>query len=140
MTRSFFLSAVAFGIVFAVTFGAIVTGYYTFGPMIETRFFPVTTKIEIRDLQEVEGGIQFRFAYRKLRACELVTTSLLIGDVQRDFYAIPNQPGEDSTTRSPGQQLSRVWFSDIASLEGAEIRFIHRCPPTPWLSVTKVYP
>lgn len=135
------LKAVALGIVFAVTFGAVVAGYYTAGPMVETAFFPVTSKITVRDLREVPGGIAFRFEYRKIRNCELVTTALMIGDVQRVFRVVPGQEAPDaSPVREPGLQVSRMWFADVSSLDGAEIRFIHRCPPTPWLTVTKVYP
>jgi hypothetical protein len=56
------VSMIAAGVVFALTFGAILAGYYTVGPMVETQFFPVTTKVTILDQQPVEGGIQFRFS------------------------------------------------------------------------------
>ncbi len=135
------LKAIGLAIVFALTFGAVVAGYYTAGPWVETQLFPVTSKVTIHDLKEVPGGLTFRFSYRKLRNCELVTTALMIGDVQRVFRVVPGQDeAGDNQRREPGVQLSRLWFADIPALEGVEIRFIHRCVPTPWLSVTRVYP
>ena len=96
-------AAILYGVVFSVVFGGIVSAYYTIAPMVETQFFPVTSKLEILD-----------------------------------FYVKPRQP--DNSIRAVGQQVSRVHFAAVPFLDTAEIRFVHRCPPSIWLTTTEAYP
>lgn len=108
-------------------------------PTLEGMALPVTTKIEIvGGVERGWDGIDFRFAYTKLRNCELLGTDVRgPGGKFVYFYPLPQQGAPQ--TRGLGPQVSNKWHLGADSLEGLQMTFIHRCQPL-WVTVTKVWP
>lgn len=105
---------------------------------IEGGIFPVTSKVTIVEQHPVDGGLDIRFVYSKIRTCELVGTSLQIGGQEIGFDPVLNGISSPPT-RLPGQQVSRLWHVATPTLKGAEMWFVHRCHFL-WLTATQVLP
>ena len=107
-------------------------------PAFEGLILPVTTKIgPVNPVVTNDGGLEFRFQYTKLRACEYLGTEARLAGYHVDFYPAPGQ--QSSGTRTTGAQLSQLWHLSNPTLNGVTIFFTHRCSPL-WLTQTMVYP
>ena len=112
-----------------------------YGPLmtqLEGQLLPVTSKVTIiADEAAPGGGRNIRFSYVKHRACEIVGTSLRIGEQEVGFEPAVND--NMPRTRLPGQQVSRLWHVSADDLTGVELWFTHRCHIF-WLTSTQVFP
>lgn len=112
-----------------------------YGPFMTTfegQVWPVTSKIRIVEQHvDTDGGLIVRFAYTKYRFCELVGTTMTIGNQEIGFAPVAGSGAP--TTRSPGLQVSRLWKVDSPTLDGVSLWFISRCHPF-WLTLTQVMP
>ncbi len=108
-------------------------------PMIDGFILPVTTKISpVHPVVTDDGGLEFKFQYTKLRACEYLGTEARLSGYHVDFGLAPGQL-QMGGTRSTGAQISQLWHLDNPTLQGVTIYFLHRCMPL-WISQTQVYP
>jgi hypothetical protein len=136
--------------VFCATVIAITTAFtvYVVGPVIETRFFPVVSKLTINSLgRSPEGYAVVSAEFTKLRDCEYIGLAWFRGTPSTDFERVPviimRQPGDTSgPTRPVGRQRSGPW---IVHMPPEEIRgnsfaqLHHRCHGF-WLTTTAFYP
>lgn len=131
------------GLLAAVTLGFII---WTFGPRIETAFFPVTSEIydvEFATLPNGRTAIQYKFD--KFRGeCEFVAWVAFAG--QRSGLNIPLLPRRlndtDEIVRFPtGEARGRPWSfaaSEDTLRTDTRMKFVHRCHPF-WLSTTWIW-
>lgn len=110
--------------------------YATTFPRFDGWLFPVTSKVELLDVQPTDGGVTVRLAYTKLRDCEYLGSTMDRDGMPVDFYPVT---GGQPTTLATGRHLSRPWFVGSADISGLHLRFVHRCNPL-YLTVTDVYP
>lgn len=135
------------GICAAITFFAVVFIVFTVGPQLETRFWPVVSKLKILSIEEVAGQSQLTARFTKFRNCEYIGLSWfrgrLDGNFERVRVTILRQPGDDgSPNRPPGTQTSGPWLVAIppADLRGNSFaRLSHRCHFL-WLTTTDFWP
>jgi hypothetical protein len=107
-------------------------------PPLEGMIAPVTTKVTFIDQTPVEGGLNVRMAYVKMRDCEIIGVSLDKNGVPIEFSPVSGST-DKLLTKGTGPQISRVWFVGNDSTNGLRLRFVHRCTPL-WTVVTIAYP
>lgn len=109
--------------------------YGQFMPYFEGAVWPVTTPISILSTTPADDGLDIRFAYSKLRACERIGAYIKQGTMEVGFEPI----GSDPSTIGLGISISRLWHVELKTLTRAEIWFVYRCNPL-WITISKVYP
>lgn len=121
---------------------------FTVGPPLETRLFPVTSKISIVTIEpHGERGTDFTFTFEKRRwrdGCELVGFEVFRTD--RAFapgFTPYKVNGKPVTSNAAGAFASSVWRIDEltpAVVQGAvRMEWRHRCHPF-WITRTLIYP
>jgi hypothetical protein len=122
--------------------------FFTIGPAVETRFFPVVGKLQILRIDELPDGKSAIYAaFRKKRNCEYIGIAWYLGSRLVSFERVPlilyRQPGDDASPNRPiGFQKAGPWevaipADEIRSNSFAELS--HRCHAF-WISTTEFYP
>jgi hypothetical protein len=112
------------------------------GPQMSTwegMILPVTTKVDWVDVTPAADGVEFRFAYSKLRSCEFVNVVMEDAKGREVTLDLVDRLAPPPSTRLIGKQVSRLWHADIPTLDGVKLFFVHRCSPL-WLTVTQGAP
>lgn len=129
-----------------VTLSAILT---VIGPTIETRMFPVVSKLTI--LSAIPGPdpntTQIEVAFDKLRDCEYIGLSWYHSPRGKPFERVPvmlmRKPSDNSDPNRPlGYQQAGPWVIGVAPSELRTNSFAilsHRCHQW-WLSRTEFFP
>ena len=131
------ISLLAFKIVCAVIiFFASSFTIYTVGPAIETKWFPVVSKLRIIDVSEDENGNAVILAeFTKLRDCEYLGLAWFRGKPDKRFERVPvilmRQEGDTSSPNRPtGSQRAGPWVIGMSPAEvpkGSFARLYHTC-------------
>jgi len=139
-----FITGAFTGIAFFATLYTI----WVVGPPIETRFYPVVSKLQILSMKEAPGGETILMAeFKKLRACDFLGIAWFRKQDDGTFERVPVQllrrPGDISSPNRPeGAQRSGPWIigmppSDIPTNSFA--RLSHTCHKM-WTTTTDFYP
>lgn len=132
----------------AVTIFCVVAAIYTAGPALETKYWPVVSKLRIISTEETpEGFIKLRVQFTKLRACEYIGLAWYVGERPDNFERVavsvmrdPHDVG--SPNRPLGTQKAGPWIVAISSADFYSNSFAqlqHRCHPF-WTTTTEFYP
>jgi hypothetical protein len=131
-----------------VAFFGMVFTVYAIGPSIETRLFPVVSKLEIVSIQSAGANqTEVRAAFRKIRDCEYVGISWFVGNRAKDYERVTVQlmrdPNDTSSPNRPlGYQRAGPWVIGVPPQElqnNSFARLVHRCHPF-WPSMTEFFP
>lgn len=122
-----------------------VMAIFTFGPLLETKFFPVYSKFQLINATASDKGTSAQFMFTKFRNCDPQGWAFFNGELGQAFYQIPVNihGGPDVRIRPLGTQQSYVYEfhnvtpEQLASTVFAEI-YSH-CHPL-WLTRSIVYP
>lgn len=122
----------------------IVLGYIilvSFGPRIETSYFPVVMDAEVM-AQQVAGPDEYRLriAFTKVRACEYRGLQWFAGHPDESFESATLRIDEETGTRPVGRNLSQWWI--VALPPGTVWQFgvvEHECG-FPWTTRTILGP
>lgn len=132
----------------AIIFFAVAFTVYTIGPIIETRWFPAVSKLQILSLTATaEGGSVLHAQFTKLRGCEYLGIAWFRGSSSGEFERVPivllRREGDTSSPDRPqGTQRAGPW---IVSLPPEELRknsfaqLSHRCHGF-WVTKTDFWP
>lgn len=143
-----FVFAAAAGFCAAIIFACTLYFVFMVGPAVETRFFPVVSKLTVTSLAADETGQAVIGAqFTKLRDCEYLGIAWYRGSPSGQFERVPvilqRQEGDTSSPNRPtGTQRAGPW---IIGMPPAEIpgnsfaRLSHRCHPF-WVTTTDFYP
>jgi hypothetical protein len=107
-------------------------------PPLEGALAPVTTKVAFIQQTPVEGGLNVRMSYEKLRDCQILGVSMDKNGVPVEFEPVVGSV-DALVTRGTGPQISRLWFVGNDNVTDVRLRWIHRCSPL-WTVVTVAYP
>lgn len=107
-------------------------------PPLDGMVWPVTDKVRFTNQVAVDGGLNVRMAYNKLRDCQIIGVSMDNNGVPVDFEPVAGSI-DTLSTRGTGPQISRLWFAGTDDLKGVRLRWIHRCNPL-WETVTVAFP
>jgi hypothetical protein len=131
-----------------VVFFGLVFTVYAVGPAIETKFFPVVSKLEILSIQPtVTNQTEVRAAFRKIRDCEYIGISWFAGNREKDYERVTVQlmrdPSDTSSPNRPlGYQRAGPWIIGIPPFEVRNksfARLMHKCHPF-WTTTTDFFP
>jgi len=115
----------------------------TFGPAIETRFFPVYSKFELVSADETEGGTVAQFRYEKLRECPAQGFAWYVGELgaaSRQIVVEPVNPVNGP--RGVGAHVTTPYLMDVDLRhikDGMRAEIFNRCHAF-WVSRTEIYP
>lgn len=132
----------------AVIFFSTILTIYTLGPEIETRFFPVVSKLTIERMEPVNERTTSVYAYfNKLRNCDYLGIAWYHGQRNTGFERVPlilmRAAGDDSSPNRPvGAQRSGPWVVSIPMDQVRDNSFVqltHQCHPF-WPTTTEFYP
>ncbi len=131
-----------------IVFGLIFT-LFTLGPPVETRFFPVVSKLRILKIEQFPTGesvVQAEF--NKLRPCEYVGIAWYkrnaeLGDFERVPVILQRAPGDRSSPNRPeGVQRAGPWLISLSPDDVRDRSFAqltHRCHAL-WVTTTDFWP
>jgi hypothetical protein len=131
-----------------ILFFSFVFTVYAIGPALETRFFPVVSKLEILSIRPTEDGrTEVRAAFRKIRDCEYIGMSWFVGkrpdDFERVAVVLMRDPNDTSSPNRPvGYQKAGPWIIGlpIDQVKGNSFaQLVHRCHPF-WTTTTDFFP
>lgn len=140
----FAIKVLCAGIILVAVFFTVLT----VGPAVETRFFPVVSKLRITQIRSDPEGNSLVYAnFRKLRECEYIGIAWYHGNPAGEFERIPvvllRKDGDTSSPNRPlGLQKSGPWIISVPPDElkaNSFARLSHRCNPL-WVSTTDFYP
>ena len=132
----------------AVIFFSTLVTIYTVGPALETRYFPVVSKLVIERMEAIDDHTTKVYAYfNKLRGCTYVGIAWFQGQRDKGFARVPlilqRQEGDTSNPNRPvGAQRSGPWIVSIPIDEVEKNSFVqltHICLPY-WPTTTEFYP
>ena len=132
------------GIIAAV----LIVTFFVSLPKMESRYWPVTSPLEITRVEPATGGRSIVYAtFEKKRQCDYVGIAWgerqADGSVDRVAIELLRQPGDvGSPNRPVGKQSSGPWVIGIAPdfiRQLSVVELYHRCHPF-WTSVTPFYP
>ncbi len=121
---------------------------YAVGPAIETKYFPVVSKLEILSIKELpDGQTEIRAAFRKIRDCEYVGVSWFAGSRSEGFERVSvvlmREKGDTSSPNRPvGYQRAGPWIIGVSPddlRKGSFAQLVHRCHPF-WTTTTDFFP
>jgi hypothetical protein len=128
--------------------GGMVFTLFTVGPSLETRWFPVVSKLEVLSIEPYgEGQSLIRAAFQKKRDCEYIGAAWFVGDRATEFERVSlvlmRSEGDTSSPNRPlGYQRAGPWIVGVPPYELRNRSFAtltHRCHPF-WNSVTNFFP
>lgn len=122
--------------------------FWVIGPSIETRHFPVVSKLRIVSIAENAHGDSVIMAeFTKLRACEFLGLAWYRGKQTEGFERVPvillRREGDRSSPNRPtGFQRSGPWQIGIppAEIEGNSFAQLHHRCHSFWVTTTDFYP
>lgn len=129
-------------------FFAFVFTVYAIGPSLETRYWPVVSKLDVLSIRETAAGhTEIKAGFRKLRDCEYIGLVWFLGsrpdDFQRVSVILQREAGDTSSPNRPiGYQKAGPWIIGMspADLRGKSFaQLVHRCHPF-WMTTTEFYP
>lgn len=135
-------------VLYSVTFCFTVTSLLLIAPYVETRWFPVVSKMQISEMNALTPERTAVYAsFEKLRDCDYVGIAWFHGSRKTGFERVPIQllraPGDISSPNRPlGRQTSGPWIVDIPIGEIRNNSFVelyHHCTPL-WITATEFYP
>lgn len=140
----FFVKTFAASVIF------IMTGFIVFvvGPVIETKFLPPVSKLQILSMEATpDGQTIIHAAFVKHRDCEYIGIAWYRGTRATGFERVPiilqRSPGDDSSPNRPvGYQTAGPWIVDMPMSEiknNSFVELFHRCHAF-WLTRTEFYP
>lgn len=117
---------------------------WTVGPIIETAYAPVTSKLTIIAHREVKDGTVIQFEYSKTRPCEFIPSKFewYQGHERRAGVLLYKWEDDKISSNPTGKYVSDPWF---VGLTWGEIQYnstaywSHKCHPL-WDSVTRIWP
>lgn len=118
------------------------------GPSLETRFWPVVSKLQVLSVEATPDGFtKVKAGFNKLRDCEYIRIAWYAGDRSRSFEQVPvtlqRAPGDNGSPNRPlGYQRAGPWIIGITPAElkqGSFAQLSHRCHPF-WTTITEFYP
>ena len=131
-----------------ITVLTILYSFFMVGPAIETKWFPVLSKMQVLEVQPLTDQTSaVRAEFTKLRNCEYLGIAWYHGSQQKDFDRISMVPIRDpddtsSPNRPVGTQRAGPWRLTMPAGEVRQNSFVqafHRCHPF-WTTVTDFYP
>jgi hypothetical protein len=131
-----------------ITFLTLLYSFFMVGPAIESRWFPVLSKMQVLELQSLTDQTSaVRAEFTKLRNCEYLGIAWYHGSQQKDFERISMVPIRDpddtsSANRPVGTQRAGPWRLTMPAdevLRNSFVQAFHRCHPF-WTTVTDFYP
>ena len=99
----------------ALTFFATLYAIWIVGPPLETRFWPVVSKLQIISMEPAPDGFtKIRAGFNKLRDCEYVGIAWFVGDrsisFERVVVALNRDPKDTGSPNRPlGYQRAGPW-------------------------------
>ncbi len=145
--KSRFWFRAALSCMYAIIFASTLMIIYTAGPWLETRFWPVVSKLTILQT-EMTGPAQTKiWAYfTKMRACDYIGIAwyqIEGDDVIRVPLQLLREPGDLSSPNRPiGSTKAGPWIVDIPRdlvKSKSYVELQHRCHPF-WVTTTEFYP
>lgn len=142
------IKAVASAIIFACTLMSI----FTLGPAVETRLFPVVSKLNLLSVEREGDNTLVKADFTKLRPCEYIgitwfrhTLAPDGADLEQRIPVILRRDPDD--TSSPNRPLGRTiagpW--ELVGVTPEQVKgesvalLYHRCHPF-WTTTTEFYP
>ncbi|WP_438752078.1 hypothetical protein [Pararhizobium sp. O133] len=131
-----------------IIFFALAFTLFAVGPVLETRYWPVVSKLQILSIDATaDGQTRIDAAFRKLRDCEYLGLSWFVGDRPNEFERVAvqlmRQAGDTSSPDRPvGYQRAGPWIVGLSpdDLKGRSFaRLTHRCHPF-WPTTTEFFP
>ncbi len=132
---------------YAIIFASTLMIIYTVGPWLETKYWPVVSKLTILQMETVNERQTKIWAYfTKMRACEYV--GIAWNKIEgKDLVRVPLQllrdPDDVSSPNRPiGSTKAGPWIVDIPIdlvKANSYVELQHRCHFA-WLSITEFYP
>jgi len=132
----------------SIAFFSLIFTVFAVGPALETRYWPVVSKVEIISIEAGVGDTTIvRAAFRKLRDCEYVGTAWYEGtrpdNFERVSMTVLREPGDTSSPSRPvGQQKAGPWVIGMpldSLLNKSFAQLTHRCHPF-WMTTTNFFP
>jgi hypothetical protein len=132
----------------AIIFVMTLFTVFAAGPLIETRFWPPVSKLQILSMTATtDGRTIIRADFTKLRDCEYVGIAWYRGTRDGNFERVPvilqREPGDQSSPDRPlGRQTAGPWIiavplDEIRTNSFAEL--FHHCHPF-WMTRTEFFP
>ena len=116
---------------------ALVPSFFTLGPVVETRFFPVTTRAQVADPYTDGDGVLFHVRFEKLRSCEFIGLAWYEGDFRLRLDFEPDTGGPVS--RPTGPHVIGPWrVAQLRDLHQTHAWAMHRCHPL-WVTFTRFF-
>jgi len=122
--------------------------FYTAGPGLETKYWPVVSKLQVLTEEVFDGNsVKIRVQFTKLRDCDYIGMAWYVGvrpdDFERVAVQLMREPGDAGSPNRPlGTQRSGPWILAMTQEEFRYTSFArleHRCHPF-WTSITDFYP
>lgn len=120
----------------------LVLAFFTVGPWIETKYFPVYSKFTIVESQQTPEGLQMVARFTKKRNCDPQGYGWFVGDFgalrQVRLHTLPGY----TIHRPLGTQLTQPFVVKeltVADLANIYAEVYHRCHPL-WITRTVIYP
>lgn len=133
----------------AIIFASALFAIFIVGPAVETRWFPVVSKLRITKVMTgEEAGTSVVYAeFSKKRDCEYVGIAWFQGDPNGVFERVPvillRKEGDQSSPNRPlGTQKAGPWIVGVPPDElrkNSFARLYHRCFPF-WPTTTDFWP
>lgn len=130
--------------------GLAAMGVYLFamswGPYLESRYFPVTEDYEVVDYREMSGGVGIRIRFDKVRPCDYGGMAWYSGtpftEASRVWIVFHDQYMGNANTRSLGTHTTGWWDVYLSDRDKEKPMFgvvEHECG-LPWTSRTVIGP
>ncbi|GGE18015.1 hypothetical protein GCM10011390_41480 [Aureimonas endophytica] len=122
--------------------------FFMLGPALETRYFPVVSKLHITEVDPVSKGISLvRVEFGKLRDCEYLGIAWYVGPEAGAFERVSMVPIRDqddtsAPSRPVGVHRAGPWrvTIDAEQVRGKSyVKAYHRCHPF-WVTTSDFYP
>lgn len=115
----------------------IIFFFVTVGPIVEGKYIPVVTDINLTYAKQHQDYTQIIFEGTKVRTCEFVEVAVIAGkkgSLAKGKIEFDDYEGEGSKTRAPGRQTFGPWKVYPPGDEVILVAY-HRCHPL-WQTVT----
>ena len=132
----------------AIVFCCTVYVVFLVGPVLETRYHPVVSKLRILSLDTDTSGMStLQAEFRKLRDCEYLGIAWFVRDAAGSFERVPvilqRRPGDLSSPNRPtGTQRAGPWLVAIPPDTLRNLSFAvltHKCHLF-WVTTTEFFP
>ncbi len=144
MNRSISQRLLNFGLT-TTAVAILLIAFFTFGPWIETKWFPVYSKFKIVSIERAEESkSKVVFKFTKLRQCEPQGAAWFFGEPGSAFrqLRVEIQNPNPTASRPLGTQLTFPYVIDATVEQVANATFAeiyNRCHPF-WLTRSEIFP